>query len=450
MTGFVVLAAVIGLAALVGASIGADRSGSWSLAHFTAYVAACVRRNLPLGSSISAYAGDLPAGARGVRRALLGIADAVDNGVPLADAMDRRPAALPGWYRALVRAGERGGNLARVLDRLGETAELDSRDAQRLAEQATYPAALAAMAVFMLTMVAGRFMIVLRSMAGSESQASFARLAFAGRALAGVALVVFGLAAVAAFAGTGPARRLCRWFPALARAWSWLAWHAPLVSRCARRRAVSQYALAAGELMEAGLSDHEALATAAGAGGNSHFEAMARAAAASVTEGAKLSDALSRADVRRELPSELAWYVRTGEASERLPEALARASEAAAGRSRSALSHLVTLVMPAGLVVVALAIATQTYAVFSAIGRCNAAVRESAASGGGAGFDVTASEGVAPSKPRAPSKKKRRRRPPTGARRGRTRASAPSAPSPDGPSAPPAPSQDETPAGPGD
>ena len=48
----------------------------------------------------------------------------------------------------------------------------------------------------------------------------------------------------------------------------YLAWHLPLVSRFARRRAVAQYALAAGSLMEAGLPTVESLEIAASAGGS--------------------------------------------------------------------------------------------------------------------------------------------------------------------------------------
>ena len=251
---FPVTAVALGLlfaGAVLGSSPGAR---TWSLAHFTAYVAATVRRNLPLGSSLSAYARDLPARRFGKRKALLTIADAVDNGTCFADALDRHAAVFPGWYRALVRAGERGGSLARVLDRLNDTAELDSRDAERLAGQALYPAALAGL--MMLAAVGGRLKMIFANMGVPEGNASFGRAILAAQTLAGFAFVIFAGLVVVSFGSTGRLRSLGRVFPALARGWSWLAWHAPVVSRFARRRAVSQWALAAGELMEAGLPTH--------------------------------------------------------------------------------------------------------------------------------------------------------------------------------------------------
>ena len=93
---------------------------------------------------------------------------------------------------------------------------------------------------------------------------------------------------------------------------------------------------------------------AAGASGNLVFDRIAADAAERVTEGAKLSDALAEADSRGELPRELAWYVKLGEASGRLPDALARASESAEARSRTVLAKLVNLMLPASTLVLGL------------------------------------------------------------------------------------------------
>lgn len=352
---------------------------AWSLAHFTEYIAATVRRNLPLGSSLSAYARDLPARRFGKRKALFEIADAVDNGAAFADTLDRHTDIFPKWYRALVRAGERGGNLARVLDRLNTTAELDLRDARRLTGMALYPAALAGVAVVMFMTVMGKFTMILSSFTIPGGETSFVDLASAGRMVGHVAFVIFAGLVAASLGSSGRLGALGNKFPAMARAWSWLAWHAPLVSRFVRRRAVSQWALAAGELMEAGLPTHEALTTAASSSGNLHLDKVMRRAAASVAEGAPLSEAIRRADPRREIPPEVAWYVETGERSGRLPEALARVSQTAALRSRSSLGHLITLVLPAGILLVALSVGLQTVAIFAALNECNEAVRNPAA-----------------------------------------------------------------------
>ena len=373
--GFVLLLGVV-VMIFMAAGLACSRGPrTWSLAHFTAYVAATVRRNLPLGSSLSAYARDLPARRFGKRKALFAIADAVDNGSSFADALDGQAAVFPGWYRAVVRAAERGGNLARMLDRIGETAELDSRDAQRVAGQAVYPAALAGLATVMIVVFMSRFTTILRTFAVPGAEASFARMATAGQTIAYAAFAILAGLVVVSYGSAGKARAWGRRFPVLARGWSWLAWHAPVVSRLARRRAVSRWALTAAELMDAGLPTHEALTTAASASGNLHLDDIMRLAAGGVAEGTPLSEAIRRADPRREVPPEVAWYIETGERSGRLSEALARVSQSAAARSRSSLGHLVTLVLPLGILLVALSVGMQTYAIFGAMNACNEGVR---------------------------------------------------------------------------
>jgi type II secretory pathway component PulF len=277
---------------------------------------------------------------------------------------------FPGYYRSLVRAGENGGNLARVLGRLAETAELDLRTAKRAAGYAFYPATLALIVLGMLwagLSGVSRLLRVYGSFGGQGGGGSAAGVVEPARWIFLLVLVVCGGIAMLPMVGLGIFRRVGWTVPALARAWSWIAWHVPLVGRYERRRAVSQYAIAVGRLMEAGVPTREALDMAAGASGNTHLDGMARAAAGRVGEGGKLSLALAAADRRGELPGEFLWHVEAGEASGRLPEALARAAESLSVRSRSALSHLVKFVFPAGVVLVALAVGMLAYAIFGTV-----------------------------------------------------------------------------------
>ena len=116
----------------------------WSLAHFTSHLAAAVGRNLPLGQAIEAYAADLPLLATSAKRAMLcTIAWEVDNGRPLSEVMSAYPGVFPEAYRALVRAGERSGNLGGVLGQLRALSDLDDTTARQVGAAAIYPAMLA-------------------------------------------------------------------------------------------------------------------------------------------------------------------------------------------------------------------------------------------------------------------------------------------------------------------
>ncbi|MHC4202269.1 MAG: type II secretion system F family protein [Planctomycetota bacterium] len=363
----VVLAVALGYAAF-------GEGRSWSLGHFTSYLAAVTRRNLPLGSSLSAYAQDLPGWRWGKRRVLLKVADAVDSGLPLADALDNHRTVFPAPYRALIRAAERGGNLARVLGSLADTVDFESTAARRVGGHALYPAAVAAAAVLATTFFAALIVPKFHQMVCELTPPGVERFPVAGLALwaRGLAIVLLAAFLVIVFVHFFP---LSIPFsisdktgaPIVERYWSWLVWHMPLVRRYERRRAVAQYAVAAGRLMEAGVPTHEALDIAARASGNTHFGAMTLAAAGSVGEGGKLVEGLRAADARSEIPADFMWYVELGEVSGKLPETLVRAAAAASERSRRSLERLASLVLPVGILLVAGVVALLGYAVFGAL-----------------------------------------------------------------------------------
>ena len=334
---------------------------------FTSYLGAIVRRNLPLGSSLSAFASELSVWRARSRSMLESIADDTDNGLLLADALDRYPSVFPKAYRALVRAGERGGNLAHVMDRLGEMARLRGATTRRVLAYLLYPAALLTILVgissVLIVVVVPQFAVMFREAVpgGTLPPAMTLFLQLAEMATGWWYLVPLGAAALyaawASVKGRGASTAVA----------SWTGWHLPLLKRYERRRAVSQYALVAGRLIEAGLPEQESLEVAAVSSGNVCMDRIARGASERTKEGAKLSDALRTADARGELPPEFAWYVEVGEASGRLPEALVSASESAAERSRSALGDLVSLIVPGGVLVCASFVGLLGYAVFDAL-----------------------------------------------------------------------------------
>jgi type II secretory pathway component PulF len=341
------------------------RSSSWSLSQFTAFLASAVRRNLPLGPAVRAYLDELPRWRFLARKALRDVAGALEEGRPLADGLDDHPGVFPAHYRAIVRAAERGGNLAAVLGRLREMTDLDESALRRATGYALYPAvvAQALTAIFGVgyVYVVPRFREMFEDLRALPSPSSPWCLTWPawGPALATAVLVLFGGLVTVGLSAPAVLDRAGTW---PGRLWSRVRWRLPLVRRYERRRAVAQYALVAGRLLEAGFPEVEAFELAASSSASPRMEAIGRAAAASVSEGRRLSEALKSADARRELPPGLAWYAEVGEASGRVPEALLRASEAAFARARSLLGHMVGLIFPAGILLMALLVGTFAYA----------------------------------------------------------------------------------------
>jgi type II secretory pathway component PulF len=320
----------------------------WDLRQFSLHLASVVRQNLPLAQGLRAFAeGEAGSPALSRRMALDNIASHLEEGMPLADAMDTESASFPPHYRALVRAGERGGNLARVFARLAETSRADGAAAsssQDIIQLVMQLVVMGSVFAIIRIVVLPQFLDMFEEVGHYNARIA---MLFTVSALFLPMALALGVIAFVGLPMPGLGGRLKMWVPVLGRASARMRWWMPVFSRYERRRAVSRYCIAAGELLHAGIPSAEAFAIAAGASGNLVFDRIAMDAANRVAEGAKLSEALAAADTGTRLPRELAWYIKLGEASGRLPDALARASESAEARSRTILAKLVNLMLPA-------------------------------------------------------------------------------------------------------
>lgn len=363
---------LLAAAALAASKLLASGRPFWSLAHFTSHLAAAVRRNLPLGQAIEAYAADLPKLAAPVKRAMLRtIAWEVDNGRPLSEVMGAYPGVFPESYRALVRAGERSGSLGDILCQLRAMAELDDNTARRATAELIYPGTLATMVACVSGLWAVKilpsFIMMFKEfeLPTPPILESWVYVMNTTVSLF-IPLLLLPILAAVFFIGTG-VNAIDRLTPRF-RLWAaHLRWRLPLWRRYERRRAAGNYALAAGRLLEAGVPEVEALGIAAAASGSARFEEIARRAAERVAEGQPLSRALEAEAPRGELPPELLWHIRLGEAAGDLPAALGRAAAGALERAEGALRGLVGLIFPAGVVAVGSVVWFLTYATIASL-----------------------------------------------------------------------------------
>ena len=93
--------------------------------------------------------------------ALRSIQADVEHGTPLSDAMGRRPRDFPPLYVAMIRAGEAGGILDDVIDRLAVLLERESALRKKVQTALAYPAivmfAATALMIFMIVKVVPMF-----------------------------------------------------------------------------------------------------------------------------------------------------------------------------------------------------------------------------------------------------------------------------------------------------
>ena len=103
-----------------------------------------------------------------LREALSSVVNQIENGLSLSDAMARHPREFSRLFVAMVRAGERGGVLDEVLERLASTLESDRAVRKRVASALAYPAVVCSAAfglvTFLLTSIVPMFRTLYQQM----------------------------------------------------------------------------------------------------------------------------------------------------------------------------------------------------------------------------------------------------------------------------------------------
>jgi len=103
-----------------------------------------------------------------LREALASALNDVENGLPLSEALARHPKEFPRLFVTILKAGETGGILEDVLERLASLLERERAAVTRLASALTYPAVVAsaavALIVFLITSIVPAFSAMFEQM----------------------------------------------------------------------------------------------------------------------------------------------------------------------------------------------------------------------------------------------------------------------------------------------
>ncbi len=326
-----------------GWSLGLSRERSLVLRQFSALLAA----GLPMEEALALIA-EQSESAR-IRRSLAAMRARVLEGQSLSEAMAEQPALFPAMYSRTVAAGERAGQLDRVMARLAEHAEQRQAAGRGLIVALVYPALLALISLavvwgligFVVPRVIGVFEhagrelpLLTRSLLGVAELAG----RFGGWLLLLTALIV--ALVLAALKRDRPRRRLDR---ALLGA--------PLIGQLVRTQIAASFARALAILVGSGVPVVEALQTAAGVCGNRAAADDIRQAAARVREGSSLNEALADA---RWLPALTRRLIAGGEKAGALAPMLDHAAAMQEADLRDASQVLLAVLQPVLILVVGL------------------------------------------------------------------------------------------------
>ncbi len=319
---------------------------------FTRELANLLDAGVPLNRALSLLAGE--AGWPAARRCWEQIRQDVVGGMSLADAMARWPRVFPPVYIAMVRAGETGGFLEKVLDQIADFRQRERDLKGRVTAALVYPAVLACLAVavvaFLLTYFIPRFAAVFAEFGG--------RLPGLTRAIVSTSdffvshgpmlLLVVGVGVLLAhrfFRGEAGRRLVERVTLGL-----------PAVGRVVARFALVRFCRMLGTLLQAGVPLITALGAAREAIGNQTLSDAVTGAVDQVQRGAPLARSLQQCP--QLFPPSVVEMVSVGEETGRLDRELVRLAERFEAELDRRLRMLVSLAEPALLFVMAALIGT--------------------------------------------------------------------------------------------
>lgn len=195
--------------------------------------------------------------------ALASIETAIESGHALSQAFAQHPKEFPPLYTAMIAAGEAGGTLEQVLERLATLLERESAVRKRVAASLAYPAVVAvaalALVAFLLVSIVPMFQSLYAQMR-VPLPASTTALLLAGSALRSPSAIAAAIVCAALLAAAVYAVRST---PRGAAAAEHLAWKLPVLGAITRRVHGARFARTLGSLLQSGLPLTAALDTVA-------------------------------------------------------------------------------------------------------------------------------------------------------------------------------------------
>ncbi len=336
-----------------------SRVKAGTLTAFTRQLATLVEAGLPLlrGLRILEEQEEHPA----LKQVIGEIAQDIENGDSLAEAVARHPKIFNRLYANMVRAGEIGGALETALGRLADFMEKAQKIKGKVKAAMFYPSAVLAVAAIivgiLMAYVVPRFALVFGDLAN-------------GRPLPGFTRFVFGLSGViqhhaltaAALIGTGVALFLLairtnkgRWvFDRFKLA-------SPVLGPLFRKLAVSRFARTLGTLITNGVPILQALTIVKETVGNVVVGDLVGVVHENVKQGEPLAPGLKASSV---FPAMVAGMVDVGEQTGALPEMLMKVADVYDDEVDNATSALTSLLEPVMIVFLAILVGSIVIAMF--------------------------------------------------------------------------------------
>lgn len=320
--------------------LGARRLSAAEIVLLTHELATLLRAGLPLERSLAMLA-DLADG-KAKRGLLNGLLESVRSGATLADALERRKEALPGFYIGMVRAGEAGGNLEAVLTRLAEVLGRVQALRETVKSAMYYPV--------IVLVVASLSVTILLTAVVPEFRPLFDN---AGAALPESTRIIIALGdflrhywwlILVVLVGLGVAIRYSYAQPAGRQSWDAMMLRIPLLGNIALKAEVARFSRTLGTLLGSGVVALNALSIAVNTLSNRAIAHEVASLAANLKKGEGLAEPLRQSGV---FPGMAVQLIEVGEETGQLDGMLLRVADIYDEEVKRALQRLLALLVPA-------------------------------------------------------------------------------------------------------
>lgn len=339
--------------------IGRRVAGRRELTIFTRQLATLIKAGMPIVRALEALSRQERNGR--FKAVIEGMTEAIRSGGNFSDGLLQHPRIFDRLYVNMVKAGEAGGVLSLVLERLALFMEKTERIKGRVKSALTYPAVIVIVALgivsALMTFVVPRFQGIFNGLLkGQPLPALTQGVLTVSDFIRNHALLAAGLllglgAASVFFRRTVPGRRIT----------DWLLIRLPLIGELFLKSTVARFARTFGTLLASGVPILRALAITRDTAGNVHVAGAITSVHNRVKEGDSVARPLRASGI---FPEMVTGMVEVGEETGALPDMLARVADAYDEEVDNAVASLTSIIEPVMIVCMAVVVGTIVIALF--------------------------------------------------------------------------------------
>ena len=347
---------------------GRSKVKTQDLVVFTRQLATMMDAGLPLVQALASL--QEQTSNKNLKSVLRVVCDQVEQGQSFSQALAQHPKVFNEIYVNLVQAGEAGGLLSEILDRLAIEQEATARLKRKVKSALMYPAVVTCVAVcislFLIIKIVPQFAAIFSDLGGNLPTPTQILINISNilqqyflSVGAGTGAAIYGLFRL----------KQTQWGM---RKWDRLKLQLPVAGPLAKKIALTRFARTFSSLLHSGVPILQTLRIAGGSAGNSVLETAANGMVESVEKGDSLAVAMSRQPI---FPPMLVRMVSAGEQTGRVDAMLEKLAEFYNEEVEITLSGLASLIEPLLIVFIGVIVGSIVVCMFLPIFRMSEVIK---------------------------------------------------------------------------